>query len=158
MRRISTCTMLIAAITVLSSSLLMASGSGHHSHGPVSSAAADKSGVVTYKDTRDGIEAYLEFNNSGPEQASEAQDFLVVCEATAYLQDAATGARLQVAKSALRATGDHGVFGETKALVPAGNGRMRTTLFIKERGEKHFLLIAVIPGLGAKEFHFHHVF
>ena len=136
----------------------MASGSGHHSHGPASSATEDGSGAVTYKDTKDGIDAYLKFKNSGPEQTSQTQGFVVVCEATAYLQDAATGERLQVAKIALRATSDHGVFGQAKALVPAGNGRVRTTLFIKERGEEHFLLIADIPGLGVKKFHFHHSF
>lgn len=157
MNRIARLTTILVAVTIWTSSLLMASGSGHHAHEHGSS-TAENNGTVTYQDTQHGIAAYLELENAGLDKTSAARGFVVVCNATAYLQDAATGKPLKVAGMALRATVDHGEFGEAKALLPAGDGRMGTTLYITEKGEQHYLLIAEIPGVGSKEFHFHHVF
>mgnify|MGYP000300593504 CR=1 FL=1 len=43
-------------------------------------------------------------------------------------------------------------------LLPVEENRMQADLFVKKKGEQHYLLIAEIEGVGVKEFHFHHTF
>ena len=80
------------------------------------------------------------------------------CSIRAFLKDPESGKYLQPSKIVLRATTGHDQFGKAVVFAPDGDNRMKTELFVKEKGEQHYLLIAEIEGVGVKEFHFHHTF
>jgi nitrite reductase/ring-hydroxylating ferredoxin subunit len=135
-----------------------ASGSGNHSHGhqPVEKSLGND--AVTYKDSKDGVDAYLEFCDFKGFAGKEAKEFVVKCNTRAYLKDSKTGAALEPSKLLLRATIGHDQFGEAMIFSPVNDNKMQTELFVKKKGEHHYLLIAEIEGVGIKEFHFHHTF
>ncbi len=149
-------TALICAIMSLLCVETFAAGSGSHSHGhqEVENAA----NIVTYVDSKDGVEAYLEVCDRKLPEKGKWTGFVVKCDLRAYFKDTSTGEIISVAKVAIRSTANHGQFGEARALERAADKKFGTYLLIKDRGQQHFLLIADIPGVGKRNFHFHHTF
>ena len=149
-------------VTVLGAVLfcvpVFASGGGSHSHDHQEVEAGQDNNVIAYKDSQGGIDAYIEFSDFEGSAGTEAAVFFVKCQVRAFLKDAETGQYLTPSKLALRATIGHDQFGEAMVLLPVGEDRMQTDLFVKKKGEHHYLLIAEIVGLGVREFHFHHTF
>lgn len=139
--------------SVFSIATSLASGAGH-SHGHHST----DSDYAVYKDSQGGIDAYLEIRDVKITDAKPSDDYLVKCDVRAYLQDSNTGLAVAFKRLALRTTVDHGKFGAAKAMVQIDEHKYGTDLFITEPGEHHYLLIADIPDVGSKQFHFHHVF
>lgn len=154
---------IIASVVVLVSAVLfsvpvLASGSGHHSHEPEVTKVASDANVITYKDSKDGIDAYLEFCDFVSSKESASKGFVVKCHVKAFLKNAETGHYVTPTKLALRATVGHDQFGEAKVMLPVEDDRLQTDLIVKKKGEQHYLLIAEIPEVGVREFHFHHVY
>jgi hypothetical protein len=145
-------------ITVLtfSSSAALASGSGHRSHENNQIDTHDKGDVITYKDSSGGIDAYLELNV--PFKKKTSKGFVAKCDIRVFLEKVETGEYIKATKLALRSTIGHGEFGEAKALMPVGKDRMGTDIVLKEQGKHHFLILADIPSIGSRKFHFHHTF
>jgi hypothetical protein len=144
--------------TVLCCVPVCASGSGSHSHGHQEAGAGEDNAVIVHKDSKDGIDAYLEFCDFDGGSNSQSKGFIVKCNVRAFLKNAETGQYLTPSKLVLRATIGHDQFGEAMALLPVEENRMQTDLFVKKKGEQHYLLTAEIEGVGVKEFHFHHTF
>lgn len=145
-------------VALLGSSYVYASGTGKHAHGHHAVEKGSDGEVVTYKDTKDGVDAYLQLCDFKDLTSRSDKGFLVKCHAKAYLSDSETGDSLQPSKLILRATIGHDKFGEALVFSPVDDNKMQTELFVKKKGKHHYLLIAEIEGLGVKEFHFHHEF
>ena len=158
MKRIVISTALCLFVALLGSSYAFASGTGNHSHGHHSVEKGSDSEASTYKDSKDGVDAYLEFRDFKDSTNSSDKEFLVKCHVRAYLRDSETGDSLLPSKLILRATIGHDQFGEALVFAPVDDNKMQTDLFVKKKGEHHYLLIVEIEGLGVKEFHFHHTF
>ena len=144
----------LVSVLTFSCSAVLASGSGHYSHDNNQIETHDKTGVITYKESSDGIDAYLELKV--PFKKKTPKGFIAKCEIQVFLKKVETGEHIKATKLALRTTVGHGQFGEAKALLPAGEDRMGTDIILKEQGEHHFLILADIPGVGSRKFHFHH--
>ena len=69
-----------------------------------------------------------------------------------------TGDNLQTSKILLRATIGPDQFGEAMVFTPDDNDKMQTELFVKNKVDQQYLLIAEIKGVGVKKLHFHHKF
>jgi hypothetical protein len=151
-------TVLCVFIGFLGSGYVSASGSGNYSHDHNAVEKSPDSEAITYKDSRDGIDAYLEFYDFKELTGSNDKGFLAKSRAKAYLRDSVTGDNLRLSKLVLRATIGHDQFGEAMVFVPANDDKMKTELFVKKKGQHHYLLIAEVEGVGVKEFHFHHTF
>ncbi len=146
----------LVTVLTFSCSTVLASGSGHHSHDNNQIETHDKTDVITYKDSSDGIDAYLEVNVSFKKKTSKG--FVAKCDIRVFLKKVETEEYIKATKLALRSTVGHGKFGEAKALLPVGKDRMGTDIVLKEQGKHHFLILADIPGVGSRKFHFHHMF
>lgn len=142
----------------LASGVVSASGGGGHSHDHHAVQKSADETTITYKDSNDGVEAFLEFCAVNDSTRESKNGFFVKCHAKAYLRDAKTGEPITPSKLVLRATTGHDQFGEAMVFAPASDAKMQTELFVKHKGEHHYLLIAEIEGTGVKEFHFHHTF
>jgi hypothetical protein len=143
---------------VLFGTPVYASGSGSHSHDHQEVKAGQDNNAIIYKDSQGGIDAYIEFFDFDGNIGTEVTTFFVKCKVQAFLKDAETGQHLNPSRLALRATIGHDQFGAAMVMLPVGENRMQTDLFVKKRGEHHYLLIAEIDGAGVREFHFHHTF
>jgi hypothetical protein len=137
---------------------LCASGGGHHSHDHPSAHKSPDDNTIRYRDSQDGVDAYLEFHDLKRLTGDDPKSFFARCQVGAYLIDSQTGEDLEPTKILLRATIGHDQFGEAVIFTPADDQKMAAELFVKHRGEYHYLLIAEIEGVGVKEFHFHHTF
>ena len=144
--------------TVLCCVPVFAAGSGNHSHGHQEVKVGQDKNVITHKDSKDGIDAYLEFCDFEGSAGTESKEFIIKCHVRAFLKNAETGQYLTPSKLVLRATIGHDQFGEAMVLIPVEGNRMQADLFVKKKGEQHYLLISEIEGVGVKEFHFHHTF
>ena len=144
--------------TVLCCVPVFAAGSGNHSHGHQEAEVGDDNDVIAHKDSKDGIDAYLEFRDFEGSAGTESKEFIVKCKVQAFLKNADNGQYMNPSKLVLRATIGHDQFGEAMVLIPVEGNRMQADLFVKKKGEQHYLLIAEIEGVGVKEFHFHHTF
>lgn len=158
MKNVAMKVLLCLSIALLSSSYVCASGSGSHSHDHHAAQKGSDNEAITYKDSKDGVDAYLEFCDLRDLAGNGRKDFLLKCHAKAYLRDSRTGENLQPSKIVLRATSGHDQFGEAMVFTPGDDNKMQTELYVKNKGEQHYLLIAEIEGVGVKEFHFHHTF
>ena len=146
---------LVTALAI-SCSAVLASGNGHHSYDKNQIERHDNADVITYKESSDGIDAYLEFNVQIKKKSSKG--FVAKCNIQVFLKKIDTGEYVKATKLALRSTDEHGKFGEAKALFPVGENRMGTDIILTEQGKYHFLIIADIPSVGSRKFHFHHTF
>lgn len=90
--------------TVLCCGPVFAAGSGNHSHGHQEAGASKDNNVIVQKDSKDGIDAYLEFCDFERISTSESKEFIVKCHVRAFLKDAETGQYLLPPRLALRAT------------------------------------------------------
>lgn len=158
MRQIFFLTALCLGFLLYASSPLFASGSGQHSHDHPSAHKSSQDSIIRYHDSKDGIDAYLEFHDIELLTGDDPNSFLAKCLVGASLKDAQSGEKLQPSKIVLRATLGHDKFGEAVIFTPAGDKKMSAEVFVKHKGEHHYLLIAEIEGVGVKEFHFHHTF
>lgn len=158
MKRIVKNAVLCLGIVFIPFSFAHASGSGKHSHDHHAVDKSSDNAAIVYRDSKDGVDAYLEFCDFKNVADNGDKGFLVKCHARAYFRDSKTGENLQPAKLLLRATTGHDQFGEAMIFVPVADNKMQTELFVKKKGEQHYLLIAEIEGVGVKEFHFHHTF
>ena len=153
----------VSAILLSLSALLLgaqdfASGSGHHSHGDQDLQVTTEANIVTYQDSKDGIDAYLEFSDFEAHGGGDSKGFIVKCQVRAFIKDSKAGVYMTPSKMALRATIVHDQFGEAIVFFPVEDNRMQADLYVKNKGEQHYLLIVEIAGDGVKEFHFHHTF
>ena len=158
MKRISLTIVLCLVSFFLSTGSLFASGSGSHSHNLDAVQQDTDDTVSIYKDSQEGVDAYLEFFDVKDLTDREQKDFFLKCHVRAFLKGSRTGEYLQPLKLVLRATIGHDQFGEATVFLPTKGNRMQADLFVKNKGEQHYLLIAEIEGVGVKEFHFHHTF
>ena len=157
MKRFSVITIVCLVSYLAAPVSLFASGSGHHSHGHDESAVSSGENI-THKETRDGVDAYLEFSKPEKRTETPSGDFFSKCLVKASLKDSKTGKSLKPTRLVLRATKGHDQFGEAVVFSVNDDNVMQASLFVKEQGEHHYLLIADIEDVGVKEFHFHHDF
>ncbi len=158
MLRISPILPLLVVAIFFTCSAAFASGKNNHSHDHHSDKTKGGTSSITYKESKDGIDAYLEFSNLSVENKDKSSKFVAKCDVRAFLKNAKSGESVETRKMALRRTNNHGDFGEAKALLPVDQGGLGGVIILKERGLHHFLLIADISDAGTKEFHFHHAF
>lgn len=149
-------TLFLGTVLTFCCSTVLASGSGDNSHDNNQTESHDKSEVITYKVSSEGIDAYLELNVLFKKKTSTG--FVAKCDILVSLKKGENGEYLNATKLALRYTVGHGEFGEAKALLPVSKDRVGTDILLKEQGKYHFLILADIPRVGSREFHFHHTF
>lgn len=157
MKNCSICAILFLLLCATSTISVLASGSGHHSHSHEESAVSTNENV-THKDSQGGIDAYLEFTKAEMPGSKTLGDFFAKCIVKATLKDSKSGKSITPSRLVLRATKGHDHFGEALVFSVEEDNVMQTSLFVKGKGEHHYLLIADIEGIGVKEFHFHHTF
>ena len=85
---------------LLSHASTLASGSGHHAHGDDEVRSSDRNTSVTYKDTQDGIEAFLEFSDFEKVNQDSSHNFFMKCSIRVFLKDPKSGKYLQPSKIA----------------------------------------------------------
>lgn len=156
MKKFSIIALVCLGLNIACAVSVFASGGGHHSHGHEAEVGPGEN--VTHKDTQGGVDAYLEFCKSEKPKTASSDESFLKCVVKASLKDSKSGKSITPSRLILRTTKGHDQFGEALVFSVNEHNVLETNLFVKEKGEHHYLLIADIEGVGIKEFHFHHMF